>query len=213
MDLKDNVQKGTTTVGLVCKDGIVLAADKRATAGDLIVNQKTEKIQTVSDNIALTMAGTVSDAQLLIKVLTAELKLKEIRSNKISNVKAAANLMANMVYSNIRRMSMIPGVTHFLMAGKDDSGFSLYDLFADGSITLIDDYISSGSGSVMAYGLLEADYNKNLTVEEGIKLAVRAINSALSRDVNSGNGIDVVTITKKGLERMPTRVLKTKVDL
>lgn len=212
MDIKDNVQKGTTTVGLVCKDGLVLAADKRATAGNLIANPKADKIAQVAENIALTMAGNVSDAQLLIKVLTAEMKLRQIRSGRKPTVKGAANLMGSMVYSNIRRMSMLPGVTHFLMGGKDQTGFYLYDLFADGTVTLIDDYVSSGSGSVIAYGLLEAKYDKNMTVEEGVKLVMTAINSALSRDIYSGNGIDVVKITNKGVERLPTKEQKIKVE-
>jgi proteasome beta subunit len=200
--MEHELKTGTTTVGLVCKDGIVLAADKRATAGTLIVDKKAQKIHEITDKLALTTAGTVSDVQLLIKLLKAELKLKTIRVNRESNTKEAANLLANMVYNNIRKFSTIPGISHFLFAGVDPTGFHLYDLFPDGSLTEVDDFISSGSGSVFVFGVLEAQYKKNLSIEDGIHLAVSAVNSAIQRDNASGNGIDVITITKNGVKRV-----------
>src|SRR3989338_2282540 len=108
-DEKELVKTGTTTVGIICRDGIVLCADKRVTSGYLVSYKKFEKIIKITDNIAVTVAGTVSDVQLLVKYLRAELKLKDIRTGKTSSVKEAANLLANFVYNNIRRMSMIVG--------------------------------------------------------------------------------------------------------
>jgi proteasome beta subunit len=202
MEENNNVLKGTTTVGIKCQDGIVLAADKRATAGHLVVNKKTDKVYSISDNIALTMAGTVSDAQLLSKLIKAELNLKRIRSGREATVKETANLLAGMVYGNIRKPSMIPGVSHFLLGGKDDTGFYLYDIFADGSLTLEDEYITSGSGSVMAFGVLETLYKPNMPIEEGVSLAIKSVNAALQRDSATGNGLKIITITEKGIEEV-----------
>ena len=210
---KNIMKTGTTTVGLLCKDGIVLAADKRATAGYLIANKKFDKIISIADSIAVTVAGTVSDVQLLAKYIKAELKLKEIRTNRGNMVKEAANLLAVMVYNNIRKLSLIPGISHFVLGGKDDSGFYLYDLSPDGSIAEIDDYVSSGSGSVMAYGVLETLYEKNMPVEEGIKLAAKAVNAAVQRDIASGNGIDIVTITKDGVKKVFSREISTRIEV
>src|SRR3989344_3200053 len=123
---KDIIKTGTTTVGIVCREGIVLAADKRATAGYLLVNRKEEKIIQISDNLAVTTAGIVSDVQLLVKIIKAQLKLDEIRRGKPVNVKEAANLLAGLLYSNIRKFSRIPGIAAFLLGGKDSSGFYLY---------------------------------------------------------------------------------------
>lgn len=206
------LKTGTTTVGLVCKDGIVLAADKRATAGYLIADKKTKKIEQVTDNIAVTMAGTVSDAQLLLRLVKAELKLKNIRTYQDITVKEAANLLARLVYSNIRKFSTIPGVAQFIMGGRDNSGFHLYDIFADGTVIEYDDYLSSGSGSVFALGVLETLYKKNMSVDDGIKLAVKAVNAALQRDIATGNGIDVVTITKDGFKRVMEKELNLKIE-
>ncbi len=204
---------GTTTLALVCKDGIVLCADKRVTSGYLIAYKKYEKIVPITENIAVTVAGTVSDVQLLVKLLKAELKLKGLRTDRENMVKEAANLLSAMVYNNIRKFSLIPGISHFIIGGKDEEGIHLYDVAADGSITLIDDYVSSGSGSVMAYGVLETSYKKDLTVDEGIKLGAKAINAAVQRDIASGNGIDIVTITKEGVKKVFSKILDIKIEV
>lgn len=200
--MEQQLKTGTTTVGIMCKDGVVLAADKRATAGTMIVDKRAEKVHLLTDDFAVTIAGTVSDAQLLIKLSRAELKLKEVRTNKKPTAKEAANLVGGLLYSNIRRMSMLPGIAHFLMGAKDMQGVHLYDLFPDGSVTKIRDFISSGSGSVFAYGVLETQYNPDMTTNEGVKLAVKAVNTALNRDSASGNGIDVIVITSKEIKRV-----------
>src|SRR3989338_507373 len=152
----ENVLKtGTTTLGIVCSDGLILAADRRATAGNFIANKAIQKVHEVVDNLVLTMAGSVSDVQLLIKIIRAEITLKKIRTGREITVKESANMLASLVYSNIRRYSLIPGVSHFILGGKDKEGFHLYDIYPDGSITEVEDYVSSGSGSILVYGVLE----------------------------------------------------------
>ncbi|MEK6905508.1 MAG: proteasome subunit beta [Nanoarchaeota archaeon] len=196
------LKTGTTTVGIVCKDGIVLAADKRATAGHMIVDKRADKVHVISDDFAVTIAGNVSDAQLTIKLIRAELKLKEVRTYKKPSAKEAANLLGGILFSSIRRPSMLPGIAHFLLGGKDVHGLHLYDLFPDGSITRITDFISSGSGSVFAYGVLETQYKKDMTTDEAVALAVKSVNTALQRDSASGNGIDVIVINEKEIKRV-----------
>lgn len=211
MEDKNNLRKGTTTVGIVCKDGVVLAADKRATAG-FVVNKRTKKIHNITPNMAVTMAGLVSDAQLLVKLIRAEIKLKDLQTLRKSTVKETANLLAGMLYSNLRKMSPVAGIVAFLLGGQDETGHHLYDLGIDGSITEIEDFVSDGSGSVFAFGVLEAMYKKNMTVDEGIKLGVRAIGAALQRDVNSGNGIDVFVIDGKGARQVLEKDLNLKIE-
>ena len=209
MEQADVLKTGTTTLGMVCKDGIVLAADKRATAGNMIVDRRAEKVHQLSDDFVVTIAGVVSDAQLMIKLIKAELKLKEMRTNKKPTCKEAANLLGGFLYSNIRRMSMFPAIAHFLLGGKDLEGVHLYDLFPDGSVTKIRDFVSSGSGSVFAYGVLETHYKSDMTTAEAVKVAVKAVNTALQRDSASGNGIDVVVITEKEIKRVIQKEVET----
>ena len=200
--MEEQLKTGTTTVGIACKDGVVLAADTRATAGSMIVDKQAEKVHILSDDFAVTIAGSVSEAQLLIKLIKAELKLKEVRTYKSPTVKEAANLLGGLLYSSLRRMSMFPSIAHFLLGGKDASGVYLYDLFPDGSVTKIKDFVSSGSGSVFAYGVLETHYKEGMSVEDGVKLATKCINTALQRDSCSGNGVVVVAVTEQGIKKV-----------
>lgn len=212
MEEKDIIKTGTTTVGLICKDGVVLAADRRATAGHFIASTKVEKVLQITDDIAVTIAGTVSDIQLVVKLIKAELKLKAIRTGKINTVKEATNLLSGIVYNNIRKFSLIPGISHFIVGGRDVTGFHIYDLSPDGAIEEIEDFVSSGSGSVMVYGLLEAAYKKGMAVKDGIELAVKGINSAIQRDAASGNGVIVYTITDKGVKKVLDKRLDIKLE-
>ena len=210
---EENIMKtGTTTVGMVCKDGIVLCADKKVTAGYLIAHKKFEKVIKINDYIALTVAGSVSDVQQLVKLIRAELKIKDVRTRRSSTVKEAANLLSMFVYGNIRKLSMIPGIAHFIIAGKDDYGFHMYDISPDGSIVSIDDFVSSGSGSVMAYGVLETLYKKDMSIDDAVRIGVKAINAAIQRDIASGNGIDIVTVTKEGIKNIMSKTIDVKIE-
>jgi len=198
MNNNDKLKTGTTTVGVICKDGLVMAADRRATAGNYIVDKTVTKVVKINDDIVLTMAGGVSDAQLLIKLIRAELQLRELKTNRKPTMKETANLLSSMVYNNVRSTG---GITHFLIGGKDSNGFHMYDIYMDGSMMEIQDFVSSGSGSVITWGVLETSYNKDQTVEEGVKLVVSSINAAIKRDSASGGGITLYTITDKGVKK------------
>lgn len=211
-ELKDKIKKGTTTIGIICKDGIVLAADKRATGGSFIFDKDVEKVVPITDNIAVTTSGVVSDIQLVTKMLRAELALKKIRGGREVTVKEAAHLAANILYNNVRKFSPIMGVVGLLLGGRDEQGFNLFQLGLDGSITESKDFRADGSGLTVAYGVLDTLYKKGCTVQEGMVLAVRAVNAAIQRDTNSGEGVDVYTITNKGVKKEITKLLNTKLS-
>ncbi len=195
---EQRLKTGTTTVAIKCTDGIVLGADSRATAGNMIVGKDVVKIEQISDYMAVTIAGSVSDIQLLVKLIRAEVKLKQIRSIKQVSVKEAANLLGGLVYSTIR--NYFPGIAHFLLGGWDSSGYHIYDVYPDGSVSKVEDYICSGSGSVFEFGILETEYRQDITISQGKALAMKTVNAALQRDSGSGNSIRIVTITEKGVQ-------------
>lgn len=212
--LKNSIRKGTTTVGIVCSDGIVLAADKRVTLGGMLVgHKKFDKVYKITDNIVLTVAGSVSEVQLIIKLLQAELKLKSIRTDRQPTVNETANLLSSIVYQNIRKFSPILAITGFILGGTDDQGFHLYEIGVDGSLMKHDDYYSDGSGFMMALGVFETLYKKDMRVNEGVGLAVKAINAAIQRDTASGEGVDVWTITKAGAQKVLTKQIERKLEL
>ena len=207
------MKTGTTTVGIVCKDGVILGADKRTTAGHLVANKKTDKVVEVTEDIWVTTAGGASDCQLLVKLAQAELRLKRMRVHRKATVEEAAYLMSRMVYNNLRKPSMVPGISHFLLGGKDEKGHYVYDIFADGTLTLIDDFVGSGSGSIFAYGVLETLYNPEMTTEQGTTLVVKAINAAMQRDIFSGNGLDIFVINKDGVKKVLEKEIDTGIKV
>jgi proteasome beta subunit len=203
---RQRLTTGTTTVGIVCKDAIVLAADMRATAGTLIVDKKIDKVVPITGRIAVTTSGSVSDLQLLIKYLKAQLRLRQIQTGRQSTVKEAAHLLSAWVYS-ILRSDM--GICHFIMGGFDKEP-RLYDIFPDGSLTETSDFVASGSGSVVAYGVLEDQFKDGLSVDQGVALSLKAVNAALQRDSASGNGVNIYVIDKNGVRKETSKVLNTR---
>jgi len=214
-ELRKHVTKtGTTTVGIVCKDGIVIAADKRATYGgdggvSYIAGKNQDKILEVNSDIIVTTAGVASDTRKLIKIVRAELKLKELKARTRSTIKQAANLFSSIAYQNIRQPSMIPAITHFLLGGKDIEGVYLYDINPDGFLIQSTDFVATGSGMVHCNPILDSDYKKGLTLEEGTALAKKCIMASMGRDPASGEGIDIYTVTKDKIEQ----VSKQKIEL
>ncbi|MFH1972594.1 MAG: proteasome subunit beta [archaeon] len=194
-------KKGTTTLGIVCKDGIIMAADRRVSAGYLIANKRVKKVLPISEHMGLTTAGLVSDIQLFTKIIKAQIMLLKLRKGKEPQVRESANLLANLAYSNIRRPSMIPGIVGFLFGGWDEKeSYQLYEIAFDGSVLEVDDYASDGSGSIIALGVMETLYKKGLTTEEGKEIAIKAISTAIDRDLATGDGIDILRINEKGAE-------------
>ncbi|MDP6641788.1 MAG: proteasome subunit beta [Candidatus Nanoarchaeia archaeon] len=209
---KETLQSGTTTLGMVCKEGVVLAADRRATLGGRIVaHKKTQKIAKLNNEMAVTWAGSVSDIQLLTKIIKAQIRLIELRRNKKLKVKEVANMTGSLLYSHIRQF--FPGIVAFLLGGKDEEGTYLYELGPDGSILMHDDYVTDGSGMMYAMGVLEANYKKDISINEGVKLAVKSISASIQRDTASGNGIDVYTITKDGVKKVLAKEVNMSISM
>ena len=200
--MEKELKTGTTTLGLVCKNSVVLAAEHRATMGTLIAHKRTQKIFKIDEHLGLTTAGLVGDAQLLSRWLTAEAELFNLKRGQEISVKAAATLMANILSG--RRY--FPYWVQLLIGGLDAEGGHVYSLDAAGG-AIPDEYITTGSGSPYVYGVLENYYKENMNPNEGVDLAIRAVHTAMKRDAASGNGVDVVLIEKKGYqEQTPEKI-------
>ncbi|WP_297498440.1 archaeal proteasome endopeptidase complex subunit beta [Thermococcus sp.] len=184
--------KGTTTVGIVCKDGIVLAADKRASLGNMVLSENVTKIFQIDEHLALAGAGSVGDILGLVRLLRAEARLYRARVGKEMSVKALATLTANVLHGG-------RGYAYyawFLVGGYDEEP-GLYSIDSAGGVTE-DKFTAAGSGMEFAFSILEENYREDLSVEEGIKLALKGIKVATRRDVFTGGGLTLVTITKEG---------------
>lgn len=189
---EEQLLKGTTTIGMVCKDGVVLATERRATAGTLIANKATQKVFKIDSNIGLTIAGYVGDAQVLARYLKAEVSLYRLRRNGALTAEGAATLLANILNGN----RMFPYLAWLILGGVDAKGGHVFSIDpAGGSIE--DRYVSVGSGSTFAYGVLEEAYSRDLSIADGVDVALRGLTVAMRRDSASGDGYLVHTITPK----------------
>ena len=188
----DNVKKtGTTTLGLVCKDCVVIATEQRATMGTLIAHKTTKKLYKIDNHLALATAGLVGDLQVLARYLSAEANLYRLKRDMKIPINSAATLMANIL--NQRKFA--PYYVQLILGGMDDTGGYVYALDAAGG-AIPDKYTAGGSGCPYVFGVLEDLYHDDLSLDEGIDIAVRAIKSAKSRDSASGGMTNIGVITK-----------------
>lgn len=186
---------GATTIGVVCKDGVILASEKRVSYGYMIMSKTGKKVFRVTGHIGAACAGLVSDMQMLVRQVEAYSKLYELDHNRRISVRAAAKSMSNILFQ--RRF--FPYLTQTIVGGVDDEGSSIYILDPLGSV-IPDKYASVGSGAEIAIGVLEDAYKDGLSLEEGKDLVVRTMKSALARDTASGNGVDLLLITADGIK-------------
>ena len=185
--------QGATTIGLVCKDGVVLASEKRVTWGNMLTSRGGLKVFKLSDRIGLAFAGLISDMQALTREAAAYANLYELDNNRPISVKAMGKLISNMLFQ--RRM--FPLLMETLVGGVDEDGPSLYSMDPVGSL-IPDPFITAGTGAAIAMGVIEAEYKEGISLEEGADLALKAIKSAVARDIASGDGVDMLLISEKG---------------
>lgn len=188
-------KKGTTTVGIIANNCVVLAAESKATMGGLVSSKEAKKVFQLDDRMAITISGSVGDAQQLIRILQAEISLYKME-NEEAKVGAIATMLSNLMQSN----RYFPYITMLIIGGADSDGLHLFNIDPLGGSTE-DKYTSTGSGSPMAFGVLESRFRENMSREDAVSLAVTSIRSARERDVyTGGKNIDVAVITEKGIE-------------
>jgi len=189
--------KGTTTIGLVCKDGVILASDTRVTMGFYIAHKHGKKIYKIDDHLAMTISGTVADAQRTVDILIANAQLYKMNMGRPIPINSAARLIANLLFSS----RYVPLLTQVLIGGLDDSGPHVFSLDPFGSLTE-EKCVSTGSGSPIAYGVLEDKYKEEMPVKEVLPIIVKAVNSAMKRDAASGDSFNVSVIDKNGYREL-----------
>lgn len=193
-----DVFKGTTTVGIVCREGIVLASESRATMGSFIASRAAKKIYKIDDTIGMTTAGAVGDAQSLVRMIQVESSLYKMRRREPMSVGATARLLSNILIS--RRY--FPFLVQLTLGGTDKLGPRLFSLDALGGEIEEKEIVAIGSGSPIAYGVLEAQFKPEMSIDEGSLLAVKAVHNAMKRDAASGEKIELVKITADTYEEI-----------
>lgn len=200
----ENLKTGTTTVGIKGKDFVVLSAERKATMGYLVASKHTRKIIELDEHAGMTIAGSVGDAQALERYIKAEMKLYELEEARKISIKAVATLVSNILYAR----SYFPYYVQLLIGGYDSKP-KLFSFDPTGSVIEEKDFFSTGSGSVMALGVLEDKYKEGIDLEGAKKLAVRSVKAATERDIASGgSGIDLAVVTSKGFKMVSEEEVK-----
>ncbi len=210
--MNEVMSTGTTTLAMTTADAVVLATDRRVTMDHFIAHKDGKKLHKIDDYVAMTIAGLVGDAQVLIRYMRAELELYRLQRKFGMPIEAAATLLSNIM----NQTKYYPYMVQLLIAGIDTKPHVFSVDAAGGSVE--DIYVSTGSGSPFVYGVLETQYDKNLKVEEAIDLAVRAISASKQRDSASGGMIDVAVVDRNGYRDIPEedvmeRIKKLKLKL
>ncbi len=192
-----SVLKGTTTVGVVCRDGVILASDTRVTMGYFVAHRKGKKVYKIDDHLAMTISGNVADAQRTVDVLKVNAQLYRLNIARPMPVSSASRLIANVLFSS----RYAPLVAQVLVAGVDDTGPHVFAIDPFGSITE-EKCVATGSGSPVAYGVLEDKYKQDASIKDMLGTVVRAIDSAMRRNAATGDSFDISVIDKKGYREL-----------
>jgi proteasome beta subunit len=195
--------KGTTTVGVVCTDGVILSSDTRVTMGYFVAHKKGKKIYQIDDHIAMTISGSVADAQRVVEILKVNAKLYKLNNGRPIPIQAASRLVANLLFS----ARLAPLIAQILVGGVDSTGPHVFALDPFGSLTE-EKCVATGSGSPIAYGVLEDKYKEGAKIKDVLPVVVRAVDSAMKRDIASGNNFDIAVITKEGYRSLSTEEKK-----
>jgi len=198
--VKNLTLKGTTTVGVVCKDGVIMASDTRVTMGYYIAHKQGKKVYKIDDHLGMTIAGTVADAQRVVDVLTANAQLYRISMGRRLPLSSAARFVANLLFS----ARYIPLQTQVLVGGVDDTGSHVFSSDPFGSLTE-EKFISTGSGSPVAYGILEDQYKEGMSVKELLPIVVKAVGAAMKRNAGTGDSFNVSVIDDKGYRELSAK--------
>ncbi len=207
-NVEEKILRGTTTVGIRAKDGVVLCADMRASAGYFIANNNTMKIQKIDDHAAMTMAGGVADAQNITDILRYHANIHRIQKQEPIPIKSLTRLTSLIFHQN----RGYPFIADILVGGYDNNGPALFNIDMFGSVEE-KIYVTTGSGSPVAYGLLEEEYRDDLTVVEAKVIALRAVKAAITRNIGTGDGINVSIIDKDGFHLLTKDQKKSIITL
>jgi len=207
-NVEEKILHGTTTVGIKANDGVILCADMRASAGYFIANNNTMKIQKLDDHAGMTMAGGVADAQNITDILRYHANLHRIQKQEPIPIKSLTRLSSLIFHQN----RGYPFIADILVGGYDNDGPALFNIDMFGSVEE-KIYVTTGSGSPVAYGLLEEEYREGLTVEEAKVLALRAVKAAITRNIGTGDGINIAVMDKDGFRLLSKEQKKSIIEL
>jgi proteasome beta subunit len=207
-EIADKIMKGTTTIGVVCNDGVVLGADSRASFDTFLASSEAIKIHRIDENLGITIAGGVGDAEYIVKLLSAQNELYKMNEGKVMSPTSATSLLSLILQEN----KMLPFIVQLLVAGMNDTTPELYSIDPFGGYIKESKFTATGSGSPVALGYIEDVYKKDRPAQEMAKYVAKAMKIAMKRDTATGDRIHVVTITKSGYKEYSKEEIEKLVE-
>jgi proteasome beta subunit len=183
---------GATAVGISYDKGVILSSEKRVSYGNFVVNKNTKKTFSVTNQVGAACAGMIADMQVLVRQVAALAKIRKLETRRNVAPNSIAKLMSVIMFE--RRF--FPLLTQVIVGGLETKP-EIYTLDPLGSV-LPDEYAAVGTGAEMALGVIDSEYKPNMSEEKAREMAIKAIRSSILRDSSSGDGIDLLVITKSG---------------
>ncbi|KAL5513994.1 PSMB7 [Sanghuangporus baumii] len=187
---------GTTIVGCVFKDGIVLGADTRATEGDIVADKNCEKIHYITENIRCCGAGTAADTEFTTAMISSNMELHALSTGRIPRVVTAMTMLKQYLF----RYQGHVGAA-LVLGGVDSTGSHLFTIAPHGSTDKLP-YVTMGSGSLAAMAVFESSWKPNMDRQEALNLVVAAVSAGIFNDLGSGSNVDACVITKDHTEML-----------
>jgi proteasome beta subunit len=195
-DFYESIKKGTTTVGIICSDGVVMGADSRATMDTFISSSEAVKVHRINDGLAMTIAGGVGDAEYLVKLLKMQDEIYTMEEKKSLNPSSATSLLSLILQEN----KGFPFYVQLVLGGLTRGVPEIYNLDLAGGYTKESKFTSTGSGSLTALGYLEGIYSGEISTNDAAKHVAKALKIAMKRDSATGDNTRIISITKKGFK-------------
>ncbi len=195
-DFYEKIKKGTTTIGIICSDGVAMGADSRATMDTFISSSEAVKVYKINDGLAMTIAGGVGDAEYLVKLLKMQDDLYTMEERKPLNPNSATSLLSLVLQEN----KGFPFYVQLVLGGVTKGNPEIFNIDPVGGYTKESKFTSTGSGSLTALGYLEGIYDSSMTAADAVKHIAKGLKIAMKRDSATGDNTKIVTITKKGFK-------------
>ncbi|KAI1787515.1 proteasome subunit [Ganoderma leucocontextum] len=187
---------GTTIVGCLFKDGIILGADTRATEGPIVADKNCEKIHYITDNIRCCGAGTAADTEFTTALISSNMELHALSTGRKPRVVTAMTMLKQMLF---RYQGHIGAA--LVLGGVDTTGPQLFTIHPHGSTDKLP-YVTMGSGSLAAMAMFEAKWQPNMERAEALDLVCAAISAGIFNDLGSGSNVDACVITASHTEML-----------
>ena len=195
-EVSETLKKGTTTVGIVCSDGIVLGADSRSTMGDFIESDASIKLYKIDDNLGVLIAGVAGYAEYVVKLLKVQNEMYKMTEGRPLSPTSAASLLGFIMRESANEFAY----AFLIVGGLNKGDAELYDIDPIGSASKQAKYTSIGSGMMSALGYLDSVYTPGMNVQEGLKHTVKALSAAMKRSSATGGEMRLAVISRKGFK-------------